>query len=75
MASESLKVIVGIIAILVGIFVLIGGFSYVTTTCTTGPGMTENCTTDIGSIIISLVMMGIGIVIGAGGIRTAWKNW
>lgn len=75
MASENLKVVLGFVAVMIGAFILLLAFTYPTTSCISGTGIEETCTTDTvataGVIVASLV----GLLLGGTGIRTAWVNW
>lgn len=80
MASENLKVVIGLLAVVFAVFILMTALFYPTssTTCISGTGIIgEKCTTDtdIRATIAVFIVMGIAVIIGAGGIRTAWKNW
>ncbi|WP_154018999.1 hypothetical protein [Halococcus agarilyticus] len=75
MASENLKVILGLAAVVVGAFVLLVAFTYPTTFCVSGTGIEETCTTDTIATAGVIVAGGIGLLLGGTGIRTAWANW
>lgn len=75
MASENLKVIIGLIAIVIAVFILITALTYPTTFCTSGTGIPETCNTDTTATIGVIVVAVIGLVIGGAGIRAMWNNW
>jgi hypothetical protein len=75
MASENVKVIIGLIAVAIAVFILITALGYPTTSCSSGTGISDTCSTDTTATIGVIVVAMIGIVIGGAGIRTMWKNW
>lgn len=75
MASENLKVIIGLLAVVLALFILFTALTFPTTTCFSGTGIPETCTTDTTATAGVIVAVLIGLVLGGAGIRTTWKNW
>ena len=75
MASENLKVIIGLIAIIVAVFILITALSYPTALCSSGTGIPETCSADTTATVGVIVVSIIGLAVDGAGIRTMWRNW